>query len=117
MRHIPAGKVVRSVSMVADITERRHAEERLRKFNEELEIRVKEYTSQLKKRSRQLQRLALALTQAEDKEQAAFFETRQALILNFLQSRQIATFTSASGIPEIKNHSIKAFRIFSRVCR
>ena len=65
----PSGKVVRSVGMVADITERRHAEERLRKFNEELEIRVKERTSQLKKRTRQLQRLALALTQAEDKEQ------------------------------------------------
>ncbi len=65
----PSGKIVRSVGMVADITERRQAEERLRKFNEDLEVRVKERTSQLKKRTRQLQRLALALTQAEDREQ------------------------------------------------
>lgn len=65
----PSGKIVRSVGMVADITERRQVEERLRKFNEELETRVKERTSQLKKRTRQLQRLAMALTQAEDREQ------------------------------------------------
>mgnify|MGYP001042891792 CR=1 FL=1 len=64
-----SGKIVRSVGMVADVTARKHVEERLRKFNEELERQVLERTSQLKMRTRQLQRLALALSQAEDRVQ------------------------------------------------
>ncbi len=64
-----SGKIIRSVGMVADITERKEDERRLRKFNEELELRVKERTAQLNKRTRQLQRLAQALSQAEDRAQ------------------------------------------------
>ncbi len=64
-----SGEIIRSVGMVADITERKQTESRLRKFNEELERRVLERTSELKKRTRQLQRLAMALSQAEDREQ------------------------------------------------
>ena len=64
----PSGKIIRSVGMAADITERKQAEDRLRKFNAELERRVRERTAELKKRTRQLQRLALALSQAEDRE-------------------------------------------------
>lgn len=64
-----SGKIIRSVGMAADITERKEVERRLRKFNEELELRVKERTSQLNKRTRQLQRLAQALSQAEDRAQ------------------------------------------------
>lgn len=64
-----SGKIFRSVGMVADITERKQVEKQLHQFNEKLESRVLERTSQLKKRTRQLQRLALALSQAEDREQ------------------------------------------------
>ncbi len=64
-----SGEIIRSVGMVADITDRKQTESRLRKFNEELEHRVLERTSELKKRTHQLQRLAMALSQAEDRAQ------------------------------------------------
>jgi PAS domain S-box-containing protein len=55
------GAVIRSTGMVQDITERKQAEEDLRKAHDELELRVRERTSQLRA-------LTLELTQAENRE-------------------------------------------------
>jgi PAS domain S-box-containing protein len=60
------------VSMIADlawdITEQKSAEEKIRKLNDTLEQRVASRTAELESRARQLQQLALELSDAEDRE-------------------------------------------------
>ena len=56
------------IAMVADITARKHAEEGLRKANEELEIRVRERTEELAKSQERLQLLASQLLLAQEQE-------------------------------------------------
>ncbi len=62
------------VGMAVDITERRRAEEALRELNVTLESKVAERTAQLQQRARQLQKLALELSQAEDRERKRMAE-------------------------------------------
>jgi PAS domain S-box-containing protein len=63
-----SGRIIRSIGMVHDVTERKHAEEALRELNATLETKVAERTAQLEHRARQLQRLTLELSEAEDRE-------------------------------------------------
>jgi PAS domain S-box-containing protein len=63
-----AGALLGGFGTVQDITERKQAEEALRELNATLESRVAERTAELERRARQLQHLALELSQAENRE-------------------------------------------------
>ncbi len=71
------GKVLGSVHVARDITERKRAEEALGRLNEELEQRVQERTSELRQAVAQLQEEVLQRQEAEkrwrSKRAAAFF--------------------------------------------
>ena len=62
------GKLAGYRGVDRDITERRQAEELLRELTATLESRVAQRTAQLEHRTRQLQKLALELSQAEERE-------------------------------------------------
>jgi PAS domain S-box-containing protein len=79
------GKAVRSYGVLIDITERRRTEEALRELNATLENRVAQRTAELGHRARQLQKLALELSQAEERERR-----RIAVLLHEDLQQQIA---------------------------
>jgi len=62
------GSIIRSLGMVHDITERKQAEETLRRFNETLERKVAERTALAEARTTQLQALAVELIEVEERE-------------------------------------------------
>ncbi len=73
------------VGITQDITERKQAEQELRDLNATLESKVARRTAELQHRAVQLQKLALELTQAEERERR-----RIALILHEDLQQQIA---------------------------
>ena len=76
--HRPEERVLRVLDLLArqasDIIERAQYEESLRELTRTLEARVAERTGELEFRARQLQKLALELSQAEDRERKRLAE-------------------------------------------
>ncbi len=79
------GTVQQILGLLLDITARQRAEEALRELNATLESKVAQRTAQLQRRARQLQKLALELSQAEERERR-----RIAVILHEDFQQQIA---------------------------
>jgi len=68
------GEFLGTLNMFADITERKRAEEALRELNTTLEIKVARRTEELERRARLLQKMALELTEAEERERKRLAE-------------------------------------------
>ena len=80
-----AGRVFAVGVVYRDITDRKRAEEALRELNATLESKVAQRTAELQQRARQLQKLTLELSQAEERERR-----RIAVILHEDLQQQIA---------------------------
>ena len=70
----PEGEFLGTLVMMADITERKKAEETLRELNATLESKVAQRTAELEERARQLQKLTLDLSEAENRERKRLAE-------------------------------------------
>jgi PAS domain S-box-containing protein len=68
------GSVVEWVGTCIDITERKRAEEILRELNATLENKVAQRTAELEHRARQLQKMTLDMSEAEDRERKRMAE-------------------------------------------
>lgn len=62
------GRIVRSLGIIHDISERKQAEQALKRLNESLEEQVAERTALAEARTRQLQALSVELIEAEERE-------------------------------------------------
>jgi len=69
-----AGEPEYFIAIIQDISQRKQMEEALRDLNATLETKVSERTAELEHRARQLQRLTLELSQAEDQERRRLAE-------------------------------------------
>ncbi len=68
------GRLYGFAKITRDVTERRHAEEALHELNATLEGKVMQRTAELQHRARQLQKLTLELSEAEDRERRQLAE-------------------------------------------
>ncbi|MGE5295612.1 MAG: PAS domain S-box protein, partial [Solirubrobacterales bacterium] len=68
------GRIVGLIGVAREITDRKRAEESLRELNATLETKVSQRTAELEFRARQLQKLALELSQAEEQERRRLAE-------------------------------------------
>jgi PAS domain S-box-containing protein len=98
---------IRAVGSVVDVTQRRQADEALRRSEqryhdlaEQLERRVEQRTADLVKRSRQLHALAAQLTQAEEHERKRLAQAIHDNLQQLLVGAKFCTETLAGGIPE-----------------
>ncbi len=72
--HDAEGRVRGCIGAFVDITARKQAEQALRELNVTLESRVAQRTAELKRRARQLQKMALDISEAEDRERERLAE-------------------------------------------
>jgi signal transduction histidine kinase/ActR/RegA family two-component response regulator len=67
-------RLIRIIEYCVDVTERKRTEEALRELTATLETKVAERTAELEHRANQLQKLTLALSEAEDRERKRLAE-------------------------------------------
>ncbi len=103
----PKRRRIRAVGSVVDVTQRKQAEEALRRSEqqyhdlaEQLEKRVEQRTADLVKRGRQLHTLAAQLTQAEEHERKRLAQAIHDNLQQLLVGAKFCTETLAGGVPE-----------------
>ena len=99
-------QIIRAVGSVVDVTQRKQAEEALRRSEqryhdlaEQLEKRVEQRTADLVKRSRQLHALAAQLTQAEEHERKRLAQAIHDNLQQLLVGAKFCAETLAGEIP------------------
>jgi PAS domain S-box-containing protein len=100
----PSGRIVRSVGMVHDITERKRAEKDLKEINETLEQRVAERTAEVQHLADRLRALASELSQVEQRERKRLSgilhdHIQQLLVAARMQMALVKRDPAAPGAP------------------
>jgi len=93
------GNVVGSFGMFTDISERKRAEEQLLRLNETLELQVSERTALADARSRQLQALAVELTESEERERRRVAQLLHDDLQQMLAAARMQLETACEDLP------------------